>query len=354
MLKKVMQKMALACIIMLLVVSQTILPVNAMTVYESDGVYHKEGYIIIGESHCVGASTAVGIRADVHNNVFHLANGEDISYKQVLDSSLAATKDGKPNTFIMKGNLFFVFEGNDQETEGARQISNEYVYSDGNGVRGGGVQKIHDIIDMNPNIEHWNIISIHGGVAASKGSKEVSDYFADSYRNWVTYEFPDADCYFVSVATMTKFFKGTRDKHVFNNTIQAAFPDAFLDYTDFYNARCETNMVDITHWDGDTYAELVTDIILNVAARREAKNQGQLLKDSAAFRVTEVQAVLGTNERTVIYEQPSIDSNVLLPFCETGIPVQVTGITDNGFFRVCISPDGTASYIAGDGLTPIQ
>ena len=128
--KKMIQKMLLACIIMLLVAGQTVLPANAMTVYESDGVYHKEGYIIIGESHCVGASTAMGVHADVHNNVFHLPNGEDIFYKQVLDSSLSATKDGKPNTFKMKGNLFFVFEGNDQETEGARQISNEYVYSD--------------------------------------------------------------------------------------------------------------------------------------------------------------------------------------------------------------------------------
>ncbi len=149
---------------------------------------------------------------------------------------------------------------------------------------------------MNPNIEHWNIISIHGGVAASKGSKEVADYFADSYRNWVTYEFPEADCYFVSVATMTKFFRGTRDKQVFNNTIQAAFPDAFLDYTDFYNARCETNMVDIVHWDGDTYAELIKDLIMNVAARRTAKNQGQVSESPAAFTVMEVQAVMDTND----------------------------------------------------------
>ena len=354
MLKKVIQKIVLACIIMVLAAGQAILPVNAMTVYESDGVYHKEGYIFIGESHCTGASVAMGLQADAHENVFYLPNGEEISYKLVWDSSLSSLKDGRPNTYTMKGNLFFVFEGNDQETEGVRQASNEYVYSDGNGVQGRGVQKIHEIIDMNPDIEHWNIISIHGSLAARRGTKEDADDFAASYRNWVSYEFPDADCYFVSVATMTKAYRGTRDKNVFNDTIQAAFPDAFLDYTDFYTARCETHMIDMTHWDGDTYAELVKDIILNVATRRAEKNQEQVSKSPARFTVTEVQAVFGTNDRTVIYEQPSTGSNVLLQFCETGIPVQVTGITDNGFFRVCISPDGSSSYIPGDGLTPIQ
>ena len=354
MFKKVIQKMVLACIIMMLAAGQAILPANAMTIYESDGVYHKEGYIFIGESHCVGASTAMGIHAEVHKHIFHLPNGEDLSYKQVWDSSVAVTSDGEPNTFTMTGNLFFVFEGNERGTEGKLQTSNEYIYSDGKGLRGRGVQKIHEIIDMNPNIEHWNIISIHGSVAARRGTKEDANYFADSYRNWVSYEFPDADCYFVSVATMTKSYKGTHDKHVFNDTIQAAFPDAFLDYTDFYNAKCETHMVDTIHWDGDTYAELIKDIVLNVATRRAEKNQEQVPKSPVAFTVTEVQAVFGTNDRTVIYEQPSSDSNVLLQSCEAGIPVQVTGITDNGFFRVCISPDGSASYIPGDGLTPMQ
>ena len=66
-----------------------------------------------------------------------------------------------------------------------------------------------------------------------------------------------------------------------------------------------------------------------------------------------VQAVLYTNDRTVIYAQPSLESSVILPICEAGIPIQVTGITSNGFFRVCVSPDGTDSYIAGEGLAPM-
>lgn len=69
--------------------------------------------------------------------------------------------------------------------------------------------------------------------------------------------------------------------------------------------------------------------------------------------MTEVQTVFCTNEQTVIYAQPSLNSSIILASCETGLPVQVTGITDNGFFRVCVSTDGSESYVAGDGLTPI-
>lgn len=352
MLKKKTQKIVLACMMILLVIGQMILPVNAMTVYESDGVYHEEGYIIIGESHSVLAAHAVGMKANDVGNVFHLGNSEDISYVHIWDDSREVTKDGSSNTFTMRGNLFFVFEGNNAGVDDVLQTSKEYIYSDGNGKRGRGVEKIHEIIDTNPNIAHWNIISIHGGVAASKGSKEIADYYVYSYRNWVTYEFPEADCYFLSVATMTKYYRPTRDKKVFNDTLRAAFPDAFLDYTDFYAARSPQRMIDTIHWDHDTYAELILDVIENVAARRQEKTGTQVADAPIEFTVIDVQAVLNTNDRTVIYERPSLDSNVLLASCESGIPIQVTGITSNGFFRVCVSPDGAASYIAGDGLMP--
>ena len=353
MFQKMMQRTVLAYLLILLVIGQAVLPVNAMTVYESDGVYHEEGYIFIGESHSVLAAHAVGMKADEVGNVFHLGDNMDISYVHRWDSSREVTKDGSSNTFTMRGNLFFVFEGNNAGVDDVLQTSKEYIYSDGNGKRGRGVEKIHEIIDSNPNIAHWNIISLHGAVSAAKGSKEIANYYVNSYRNWMTYEFPDADCYFLSVATMTKYYKATSDKKVFNNTVRAAFPDAFLDYTDFYAARSPQRMIDTIHWDHDTYMDLIADVIRKTGQKRQEPDETQVTEVVVEFTVTEVQAVLYTNDRTVIYVQPSLESSVILPSCEAGIPIQVTGITSNGFFRVCVSPDGTDSYIAGEGLVPM-
>lgn len=112
-------------------------------------------------------------------------------------------------------------------------------------------------------------------------------------------------------------------------------------------------MIDTIHWDHDTYMDLITSVILQIGQRRQASEETQVTESVLEFTVTDVQAVFCTNDRTVIYEQPSLESSVILPSCETGIPVQVTGITSNGFFRVCVSPDGAASYIAGDGLVPM-
>lgn len=335
---------------------QFVLPVNAMTVYESDGSYYDEGYIFIGESHSVIAAHAVGVKAAEADNVFWWGDGDGLSYEYRWDSSRAVTPDGSPNTFTMKGNLFFVFEGNADGTDNTVQCSKQYIYSDGMGKRGTGVQKIHEIINGNPNIAHWNIISFHGAVSAAQGTREIANYYVKSYRNWMTYEFPQADCYFLSVATMTKYYKSTSDKKVFNNTLAAAFPDRFFDYTDFYAARSPQRMIDTLHWDDPTYVDLISDVLQRVKQKRLEKQAAEQPQEPVVveFTVTEVQAVFGTNDRTVIYEQPSLDSSVILPACEAGIPVQVTGITDNGFFRVCVSPDGTASYIPGDGLTPMQ
>ncbi len=350
MFKKMTQRTVVAYLLILLIVGQAVLPVNAMTVYESDGVYHEEGYIFIGESHSVMAAHAVGMKADEAGNVFHLGDNIDVSYVHLWDSSREVTKDGSGNTFTMRGNLFFVFEGNNPGVDDVLQTSKEYIYSDGNGKRGRGVEKIHEIINNNPNIAHWNIISFHGAVSAAKGSKEIADYYVNSYRNWMTYEFPDADCYFLSVATMTQYYKATSDKNVFNNTVRAAFPDEFLDYTDFYAARSPQRMIDTIHWDHDTYMDLIADVIRKIGQKRQEPDETQMTEVVAEFTITEVQAVLYTNDMTVIYAQPSLESSVILPACEAGIPIQVTGITSNGFFRVCVSPDGTNSYIAGEGL----
>ena len=49
-----------------------------------------------------------------------------------------------------------------------------------------------------------------------------------------------------------------------------------------------------------------------------------------------------------MYTEPALESKVMIPSCEIGIPIQVTGVTDNGFFRVSI--DNVTYYIPGDGL----
>ncbi len=354
--KKKIKTIILALLMVLATVMQPI-SVNAMTVFESDGIYHEEGYIVIGESHNVLAAHAVGMKAAETGNVISLGENNDIYYEHRWDSSREVTNNGQANTFTMKGNLFFVFEGNNGGVDDVRQTSQQYIYSDGKGRQGRGVQKIHEIINTNPNIAHWNIISFHGAVSASKGSKEIADFYVNSYQNWMNYEFPEAECYFLSVSTMTKYYKSTPDKNVFNNTIRSAFPDRFLDYTDFYKARASKRMIDTIHFDYETYADLITNILLKIIQMRETAEQPQVPEETLEipieFTVTEVQTVFCTNEQTVIYAQPSLNSSIILASCETGLPVQVTGITDNGFFRVCVSTDGSESYVAGDGLTPI-
>lgn len=209
---------------------------------------------------------------------------------------------------------------------------------------GRGVQKIHDIINTNPNVAHWNIISMHGAVSASKGTKAISDYYVNSYRNWITYEFPEADCWFLSVATMTKYYRGTKDKKIFNNTIAAAFPDKFLDYTEFYASRNRENrMIDTIHWDEETYIDLISDVIQKVKQSRT----GTVLTPD--YVVAEVQAVCYTNGSTVIFEQPDINGTVLFPTVEPGLPILVTGVTDNGYFRVGLGE--LVGFVPAGGLT---
>lgn len=353
--KRVKHKTIIASIAFFIMLLQPAMSVNALTVYESDGIYHEEGYIVVGESHSVLAAHAVGMKPETL--------GEGISYVYQWDWSRESTESGGANTFTMKGNLFFVFEGN-AATDASLQTSRKYIYSDGMGGRGRAVEKIHEIINMNPNIAHWNIISIHGAVSAKEGTREIADYYVRSYRNWMAYEFPQADCYFVSIATMTRYYKATSDKKVFNNTLAAAFPDRFLDYTDFYASRSPQRMIDTIHWDDDTYIDLVLDIIGKIAQKKQAVlivPEAESIADAeytaaqpainVEYVTADVQAVLYTNEATVIYAQPALESAVILPSCEAGLPIQVTGITSNGFFRVCVSPDGAESFIAGGGLS---
>ena len=69
---------------------------------------------------------------------------------------------------------------------------------------------------------------------------------------------------------------------------------------------------------------------------------------AAEYTVTAAEAVLYTNEYTVILSDAD-DSAVVLPEVAADLPVQVTGITSNGYFQ--ISLDGQTFYIHGIGLS---
>jgi len=64
------------------------------------------------------------------------------------------------------------------------------------------------------------------------------------------------------------------------------------------------------------------------------------------FTVKESKAVLYSNDKTKVYQQPDLNA-VVVTAIAPDIPVDVTGITSNGWFQ--ISLDGTY-YVPGDGL----
>ncbi|MBD5451112.1 MAG: hypothetical protein HDR25_00580 [Lachnospiraceae bacterium] len=325
------------------------LSVNAATVYVSDGIAHDEGYIFIGESHMQVA--AFSMQQDALGNIPGL---EDVQYFLQLDSSIVSDDNGGPGTFTMSGNLFFVFEGTGRADELKVQISKEYIYSDGAGTQGGAVQKIHTIMDTNPNIAHWNIISFHGANAALRGSKELADYYAASYRNWIDYEFPDADCYFLPQSTMTKNFKiFCKDKEVFNRTLAEAFPENYLDIMPFFWEHYPQGLMDpqqksdLVHWSDQTYYEMVCSIINQTKEKRALGSS--IPMQEPQMEIIAQNILLYTNDMTVIYEAPDFNGSVLLPSCEAGLPIQVTGVTSNGYFQIQLGE--TVGYVMGNGLS---
>lgn len=229
---------------------------HAMTVYESDGQEYDEGYIILGESHACLSSELFSKHVDENDHVEGL---DGVVYHFVWDDSKAVDQDGVPNTFIMSGNLFFVFEGIAQ-ADGHTQTSKEFVYSDGKGKRGLGVQKIHDIMDANPKIKHWNILSNHGSMSALRGAELVPEYIAD-YNNWMNYEFPHASIYLLSHSTMTQYYKQNKKAYLFDEGLKEAFPDIFYDYTEYYESRYPEHTIDPVHWDGGTYLNMFSEVI---------------------------------------------------------------------------------------------
>lgn len=72
---------------------------------------------------------------------------------------------------------------------------------------------------------------------------------------------------------------------------------------------------------------------------------------AAEFTVTGAEAVLYTNENTVLLADAD-DGTVVLPEVAAGLPVQVTGVTSNGYFQVSIN--GQTFYIHGIGLSAAE
>ncbi len=69
---------------------------------------------------------------------------------------------------------------------------------------------------------------------------------------------------------------------------------------------------------------------------------------AAEFTVTAAEAVLYTNDNTVILADAD-DSTVVLPEVAANLPILVTGVTSNGYFQINL--DGQIFYVHGIGLS---
>lgn len=72
---------------------------------------------------------------------------------------------------------------------------------------------------------------------------------------------------------------------------------------------------------------------------------------AAEFTVTPAEAVLYTNENTIILADAD-DSTIVLSEVAADLPIQVTGITSNGYFQIAL--DGQTFYIHGVGLSATE
>ncbi|MBQ6787950.1 MAG: hypothetical protein IJO85_09515 [Lachnospiraceae bacterium] len=70
---------------------------------------------------------------------------------------------------------------------------------------------------------------------------------------------------------------------------------------------------------------------------------------ASEYSVTPASAVFYTNGETVVLADASADAQVILPECEAGLPIQVTGVTSNGYWQIVLG-DATY-YVVGAGLS---
>lgn len=95
---------------------------------------------------------------------------------------------------------------------------------------------------------------------------------------------------------------------------------------------------------------LMTAVIAFSSAQACGVNHQLQMTYAAEFTVTESKAVLYSNDKTKIYQQPDFNS-VVVSAVAPNLPIDVTGVTSNGWFR--ISLNGTY-YVPGDGLVSLN
>lgn len=95
------------------------------------------------------------------------------------------------------------------------------------------------------------------------------------------------------------------------------------------------------------FAGALMAVVLAASAAQGMGANRQLLRTYAVeFTVKETIAVLYSNENTKVYSQPDISQPVVTVIAKD-LPVDVTGITSNGWFQIELK--GTY-YVPGDGL----
>ncbi|MDE7274395.1 MAG: hypothetical protein K2N95_15315 [Lachnospiraceae bacterium] len=89
--------------------------------------------------------------------------------------------------------------------------------------------------------------------------------------------------------------------------------------------------------------------VIQETQRRREIAKAAVVPEPVEVIVTDAEAVRYTNDNTVIYSVPDWNGEVLFAELEIGLPIHVTGITDNGFFRIDLGE--ITAYIHGVGLS---
>ena len=82
-------------------------------------------------------------------------------------------------------------------------------------------------------------------------------------------------------------------------------------------------------------AAVLAAVILITGAALGAKNTVIVSKAAENFTVEAKNAVLYSNDQTKVYEKPDLNSTVVTTIAKD-LPVSVTGITSNGWFRISL------------------
>lgn len=262
--------LTLMVIMLILPLSVTILTtmqVEASTAYVSDNKPYQEGYIFVGDTQLMYMALNVYNTSWARRNFFSL--------------SKATSVENGAYKFTMTGNVFFVFEGA-TPAEIAAQDDASYIYSDGHGNRGQGVEKIRAIMASNTNIAHWNIISMHGSVAC-KGGVEAAKQYIQNYYCWAVAEFPGSNILIVSQPECSDYYADSRENvAAFNNLIKTSYPYNYLDFTQYYNSCYPKGMTDSYLWNAETYSMLFLNI-MNMFSGNKEPNPNEYAPNEIGF-----------------------------------------------------------------------